>query len=213
MGSLFLALSRTFRFVLCGHKTDRVSVCALVLFSALLFASLSFLLEEQERSARQNVFRFCCLLPTSLGFSLRHGWASKRVISLKVWLRSRRTSECCFLFCGAQGFVFSQGRIFLVWPLRGRIEEERQRSHTLFHSPLVVVPKRRDVASSHGRGCAVAHVFVPYLVLVCAWRLGVAAFTRVKRSRGRAAHGRLARLERFVDVQLTSLLLVVIGKR
>ena len=41
VGSLFLALSRTFRFVLCGHKTDRVSVCALVLFSALLFASLS----------------------------------------------------------------------------------------------------------------------------------------------------------------------------
>lgn len=123
------------------------------------------------------------------------------------------------LFLWRLGFRFYQGSILLVWPLRGRIEEERQRSHTLFHSPLVVVPKRRDVASSHLRlanGSVLSHTSLfPFslLLTLCASHLGLAAFTQALLCRERAAQCRLARLERFVDVQLTSLLLVVISKR
>lgn len=156
---------------------------------------------------------------TALGLSLRHCWASKRVISLKVWIWPQRTSERCFFFMWRLGFRFYQGSILLVWPLRGRIEQERQRSHTLFHSPLVVVPKRRDVASSHLRlanGSVLSHTFLfPFslLLTLCASHLGLAAFTQALLCWGHAAQCRLARLERFVDVQLTSLLLVVISKR
>ena len=103
-------------FVLfCVALRPIASLCVHWRFLTRCFSLLFFLLEERARPGK-TCFAFVACCKRLWAFMLRPSVASKRVISLKVWIWPQRTSERRFFFCGAWGFVFTRGAFSLSGP-------------------------------------------------------------------------------------------------